>query len=107
MNAKCPNCSHRFRNGERRQFLTWHLSRRSAACPDCHVVLVWERKAHICIWGGMFLSAVFYGALIGTVYGQVVEDPIRAAWLIVLTVAALLLTIFGLWRSRLIRHGAA
>jgi hypothetical protein len=82
-------------------------------------MLVWERKAYRCVLGGMFLSGVLYGALMGTAYGprigaflgfsdpQSVEDPFQEAWLIMLTLAALLLTIFSLWKLRLIRNDAA
>jgi hypothetical protein len=119
MNAKCPVCAHRFELGKRSQFLNWHLSRRSAPCPDCDTELVWGRKAHACMWGGLLLSVIFYGALIGIAYGakvgallgfaapQPVEKTEQEFWLIILAVASLALATFGFWRLRLTRYHAA
>lgn len=65
MNSKCPVCSHRFRFGERKRFVTWHFSRRAAACPDCHTILVWERTPFVRFVTGMLLVSVFDGIALG------------------------------------------
>src|SRR5215469_6860928 len=65
MNRKCPVCSHEFRFGERKRFVSWHLSRRAAACPDCHMILVWEGKAFARAVTGLLLASVFDGFALG------------------------------------------
>jgi hypothetical protein len=107
--------------------LTWHLSRRPARCPDCHTTLVWERKAHVRLWTGILLVAVFAGVLlgaslapqIGVLLGfaspQSVDDPFWNTWLVrateigsvVLTLAAFTMMVFGFLKYRLVRYDAA
>ena len=124
MNSRCPNCNHRFRYGERKRFLTWHLSRRPSPCPNCRTILAWERKAHLRLWIGLFLLTVFDGILLGASLApqigillgfsspESVLDPYWHSWTVrvteiislVLTVAAFALMLSGFLKYRLIRY---
>jgi hypothetical protein len=124
MNSKCPVCSHHFRLRERKRFITWHLTRRPIPCPDCHTTLIWEPRAHVRLWTGMFLIAVFDGILLGTALApqigvllgfsspQSAYDPFWESWIVhameiaslILTLGAFALLVSGFLRYRLIRY---
>ena len=52
MNIPCPACGYKFKWLERRQFTTWHLSRREGVCPNCRARLTWDKLALPCYLGG-------------------------------------------------------
>jgi hypothetical protein len=63
MNSRCPSCGHYFRFGQRKRFVTWHASRKRAACPDCGATLEWEAKSFLIFsigfWLGVISSGIF------------------------------------------------
>src|ERR1041384_6135052 len=68
MNSRCPTCSHEFPFREWKRFSTWHLSRRSAVCPECRSTLVWGRSAYQRLMAGLLLVTIFDGVLLGTCF---------------------------------------
>ena len=127
MNSRCPICSHHFRLGESTRFITWRFSRRPIPCPDCRTTLVWERRAHLRLWTGLVLVAIFGGLLlgaslapqIGLLFGfagpESLHDPFwdsSIVWatkivFLVLALGAFALMVSGFLRYRLIRYDVA
>ena len=124
MNCSCPACDHYFRKGEKKQFLTWHLSRRLVPCPECGATLAWERKAHLRLWTGVWLVAIFDGLLFGSMFapqivsllGGVATAPANNSYwnswavratttgALIFAIASFALMLSGFIKYRLIRH---